>query len=101
MPSIGAALLDCLCPVERGDFCVGGTREIVMPTIDVDGVGRIAFPVLPAQAERLVAIAEAAPMDGARRRSSIATSIEPGRSTPAGFASAGAIGRRASPRSIS
>jgi hypothetical protein len=62
MPSIGAALLDCLRPVERpGDFCVGGTREIVMPTIDLDGVGRIAFPVLPAQAERLVAIAEAAP----------------------------------------
>ncbi|WGR90823.1 2OG-Fe(II) oxygenase (plasmid) [Bradyrhizobium sp. ISRA435] len=32
-----------------------------MPTIDVDGVGRLAFPVLPIQAERLVAIAEAAP----------------------------------------
>ena len=32
-----------------------------MPAIDVDGVGRIAFPILPAQAERLVAIAEAAP----------------------------------------
>ena len=32
-----------------------------MPTIDVDGMGRIAFPILPAQAERLVAIAEAAP----------------------------------------
>ena len=32
-----------------------------MPLIDVDGVGRIAFPVLPVQAERLVAIAEAAP----------------------------------------
>ncbi len=32
-----------------------------MPTIDVDGVGRIAFPILPVQAERLAAIAEAAP----------------------------------------
>jgi hypothetical protein len=62
MPSIGAALLNCLRGVERpGDFCVGGIREIVMPAIDVDGVGRIAFPVLPMQAERLVAIAEAAP----------------------------------------
>jgi hypothetical protein len=29
-----------------------------MPTIDVDGVGRLAFPVLPAQAERLIAVAE-------------------------------------------
>jgi hypothetical protein len=62
MSSIGDSLLDCLSSVDRpGDFCVGGMREIVMPAIDVDGVGRIAFPLLPAQAERLVAIAEAAP----------------------------------------
>src|SRR5205085_11593341 len=59
---IGAALLDCLSSVERpGDFCVGGRREIFMPAIDVDGAGRIAFPLLPEQAERLVAVAEAAP----------------------------------------
>jgi hypothetical protein len=32
-----------------------------MPTIDVDGVGRLAFPLLPVQVERLVAIGEAAP----------------------------------------
>jgi len=32
-----------------------------MPTIDVDGVGRIAFPIQLVQAERLVAIAETAP----------------------------------------
>jgi predicted 2-oxoglutarate/Fe(II)-dependent dioxygenase YbiX len=62
MSSIGARLLDSLRSVERpGDFCVGGIREVFMPAIDVDGVGRIAFPILPAQAERLVAIAEAAP----------------------------------------
>ena len=62
MSSIAARLLDSLRPVERpGDFCVGGIREVFMPAIDVDGVGRIAFPILPAQAERLVAIAEAAP----------------------------------------
>jgi predicted 2-oxoglutarate/Fe(II)-dependent dioxygenase YbiX len=62
MSSIGAKLLDSLRSVERpGDFCVGGIREVFMPAIDVDGVGRIAFPILPAQAERLVAIAEAAP----------------------------------------
>ncbi|HKD22418.1 MAG TPA: 2OG-Fe(II) oxygenase [Rhizomicrobium sp.] len=62
MSSIGTALLDSLRSVERpGDFCVGGIREIVMPTIDVDGGGRIAFPILPVQAERLVAIAAAAP----------------------------------------
>lgn len=62
MSSIGTALLDSLRSVERpGDFCVGGIREIFMPTIDVDSVGRIAFPILPDQAERLIAIAEAAP----------------------------------------
>lgn len=62
MSSIGTTLLDNLRSVERpGDFCVGGIREIFMPTIDVDGVGRIAFPILPVQAERLVEIAEAAP----------------------------------------
>ena len=43
------------------DFCVGGLREVFMPAIDVDGVGQIAFPLLPVQVERLVAIAEAAP----------------------------------------
>jgi len=32
-----------------------------MPTIDVDDVGRVAFPLLPVQAERLVEIGEAAP----------------------------------------
>src|SRR6266852_598505 len=62
MPSIVAALPDCLLSVERpGDFCVAGLREIFMPAIDVEGVGRIAFPVLPAQVDGLVAIAEAAP----------------------------------------
>jgi predicted 2-oxoglutarate/Fe(II)-dependent dioxygenase YbiX len=62
MSSIASALLDCLRSVERpGDFCAGGLRQIFMPAIDVEGVGRIAFPLLPVQAERLVAIAEAAP----------------------------------------
>ncbi len=62
MSTIGAALLNCLRSVERpGDFCAGGLREIFPPAIDVDGVGRIAFPLLPVQAERLVAVAEAAP----------------------------------------
>ena len=62
MSAIGAALLERLQSVERpGDFCTGGLRTIFMPAIDVAGVGRIALPLLPAQAEALVAIAEAAP----------------------------------------
>ena len=51
-----------------------------MPTIDIDGVGRIAFPILPVQAERLVAIAEAAPYGRGEERWSIAKSGELGRS---------------------
>ena len=62
MSSIGTTLLNSLGSVERpGDFCVGGIREIFMPTIDIDGVGRIAFPILPVQTARIVAVAEAAP----------------------------------------
>ena len=54
MSSIGTALPNRLRSIERpGDFCVGGIREIFMPTID--GVGRIAFPFLSDQAERLIA----------------------------------------------
>jgi hypothetical protein len=62
MPLIGAALLASLRSVERpGDFCVSGMREIFMPTIDIEDAGRLASPLLPVQAERLVAIAETAP----------------------------------------
>jgi hypothetical protein len=62
MSSISPALLDCLRSVERPvEFCVGGLREIFMPAIDAEGVGRIAFPLPAAQAEQLVAVAEAAP----------------------------------------
>lgn len=62
MSSIGVALLDSLRSIERsGDFCVGGVREISMPTLDIAEVGRIAFPLLPVQAKQLVAVAESAP----------------------------------------
>lgn len=62
MSSISDVLHDCIRSVERpGDFCVGDLREIFMPAIDVDGVGRIAFPILPAQVEPLIGIAETAP----------------------------------------
>ena len=62
MSSIADALLDCLRSVERpGEFCVGGQREIFMPAIDVEGVDRLAFPLPAVQAERLIAVGEAAP----------------------------------------
>lgn len=62
MSSTGTSLIEALRAVERpGDFCVGEIRETIMPTLDVDGVGRIAFPVLPFQTDQLIRIAEAAP----------------------------------------
>jgi hypothetical protein len=93
MSSISAALLNSLRSVERpGDFCAGGIREIFMPAIDVDGVGRIAFPILPFQAKRLC---NRQPLMGeARRRWSIAKSAEPGRSIPPRCGSEGVTGRR-------
>jgi len=44
-----------------GDFAVGGRRVTPMPTLHVEGVGVVAFPLLPAQAQALIAVAERAP----------------------------------------
>lgn len=44
-----------------GDFYVSDSVEMFAPRLEVDGVGPIALPLLPAQAERLVAVAERAP----------------------------------------
>ena len=47
MSSIGTALLESLCSIERsGDLSISGMRHVFMPTIDVDNVGRIALPVV-------------------------------------------------------
>ncbi|MEN8260754.1 MAG: 2OG-Fe(II) oxygenase [Pseudomonadota bacterium] len=44
-----------------GDFYGVGTTDIFVPRIEVNGVGPIALPLLKAQAEQLVAVAERAP----------------------------------------
>jgi predicted 2-oxoglutarate/Fe(II)-dependent dioxygenase YbiX len=44
-----------------GDFCMAGAVPLLMPQLEVEGVGRIALPLLPAQAQQLVAAAERAP----------------------------------------
>ena len=62
MPSINDQLFNTLQAVQRpGDFYATGTLEVFPPHLEVDGVGRIALPLLPVQAEQLVAIAEVAP----------------------------------------
>ena len=44
-----------------GDYFVAGSVEAVMPRMSVDPVGRVAFPILAAQASSLAAAAERAP----------------------------------------
>jgi hypothetical protein len=60
-----------------GDFHVSGVVETFPPGLSVEGVGEIALPLLPFQAEQLVAAASAA----ARKRSMIPTCGAPGRSS--------------------
>ncbi|MDD5033882.1 MAG: 2OG-Fe(II) oxygenase [Methylococcaceae bacterium] len=62
MSSIPTELAAILGSVERpGSFYAAGAAEIYMPSLEVEGVGPIALPLLPMQAEQLVAVAERAP----------------------------------------
>ena len=57
-----AALEDVLRSVDRpGDFCVHGRLYAPMPTLEVEGVGMLAFPVQETQVHALIAAAERAP----------------------------------------
>jgi predicted 2-oxoglutarate/Fe(II)-dependent dioxygenase YbiX len=54
-----AAVLD---QVQRpGDFYATGTFDIHPPRLEVEGVGPIALPLLPVQAQQIAAVAEQAP----------------------------------------
>src|ERR1700722_19089042 len=44
-----------------GDFHASGAFALLPPGIDIDGFGPLALPVLPDQAERLIATAQLAP----------------------------------------
>lgn len=62
MSTITIELAGLLNKVQRpGDFYATGTTEIFAPSLEVEGVGSIALPLLPVQAEQLVAVAEQAP----------------------------------------
>jgi predicted 2-oxoglutarate/Fe(II)-dependent dioxygenase YbiX len=62
MPGICEALAELLSTVRRpGDFFASGHLELLAPRLTVDGVGQIALPLLPVQAEHLIAAAERAP----------------------------------------
>lgn len=62
MPTITERLFNILQTVQRpGNFYATGKCEVFPPYLEVEGVGRIALPLLSAQAEQLVAVAEVAP----------------------------------------
>jgi predicted 2-oxoglutarate/Fe(II)-dependent dioxygenase YbiX len=62
MSTITADLAALLATVLRpGDFYTSGTTELLPPSLRVDGVGPVALPLLQIQAEKLIAVAEAAP----------------------------------------
>lgn len=57
-----ARLLDLLDRLEAaGDFCTWGALPMVLPGLEVEGVGPIPLPVQPAQARELVRVAAQAP----------------------------------------
>lgn len=62
MSDLSLALASILQSVQRpGDFHATGRIDIFTPPLEVTGVGPVALPLLPAQAEQLVAVAEHAP----------------------------------------
>jgi predicted 2-oxoglutarate/Fe(II)-dependent dioxygenase YbiX len=62
MASLTTELAEILRTVQRpGDFYTTGTIDIFAPRLDVAGVGPIALPLLPVQAQQLIAVAAPAP----------------------------------------
>jgi predicted 2-oxoglutarate/Fe(II)-dependent dioxygenase YbiX len=62
MSSIADELAAVLSTVRRpGDFFASGTAEMLAPRLEVADIGQVALPLLPIQAEQLVAVAERAP----------------------------------------
>ena len=62
MDSINNALAAILQTVQTpGDFFAAGECALHVPLIEVDSLGPIALPVLPAQTAQLIAVAERAP----------------------------------------
>lgn len=56
------ALAGWLDRVDRpGEFWASGTCELPAPGLEVEGVGAVALPLLPFQAEQLIGVAEPAP----------------------------------------
>jgi hypothetical protein len=62
MDSINDALAAVLQTVQTpGDFFAAGECALHLPQIEVEGIGPMALPLLPAQAAQRIAAAERAP----------------------------------------
>lgn len=62
MVGICEELAELLSTVQQpGDFYASGRLELLAPRLAVEGIGQIALPLLPVQAEQLIAIANRAP----------------------------------------
>src|SRR3954466_6658658 len=62
MPMITADLATVLGKIRRpGNFFAAGTTELLAPLLEVEGVGRVALPLLPIQARDLIGVADPAP----------------------------------------
>ena len=62
MAPLTTELAEILHTVQRpGDFYTTDTIDIFAPRLEVAGVGPVALPLLPVQAQQLIAIAEQAP----------------------------------------
>ena len=60
--TITQELAEILGDVDRpGDFFASGRAEFLAPRLEVEGVGPIALPLLPAQAKQLIKAATRAP----------------------------------------
>jgi hypothetical protein len=60
--ALTADLASLLSTVRRpGDFYVAATAEFLAPSLEVEGVGGVALPLLPVQAKQLIAAADPAP----------------------------------------
>ncbi len=62
MPTHPIELAEILDSIQQpGSFYASGVAEIHTPSLTVEGIGAVALPLLPMQAEQLVSVAERAP----------------------------------------
>jgi predicted 2-oxoglutarate/Fe(II)-dependent dioxygenase YbiX len=62
MSSTAEELAKALKTIDRpASFSVGGTQQTLAPGLSVQGVGPVALPLIPAQAQQLIAVAQQAP----------------------------------------